>query len=107
MKTASRELTLSNALSDPLIRTLMAADNVDPMKLESMPRQIAEKLEPGLSPSTERRDPADNIPGARFVELPGENHLPPCEAEIPDRMVGEVEECVTNSRKRSRLSERH
>lgn len=49
MKTASQELTLSCALSDPLIRTLMAADNVDPAKLESMLRQIAEELKPSLS----------------------------------------------------------
>jgi hypothetical protein len=53
MKTASQELTLSGALSDPLIRTLMTADNVDPVKLESMLRRIAEELKPSLSPSTE------------------------------------------------------
>jgi hypothetical protein len=54
MKTAGQELTLSSALSDPLIRTLMTADNVDPVKLESMLRRIAEELKPGLF--TERRD---------------------------------------------------
>jgi hypothetical protein len=53
MKTASQELTLSGALSDPLIRTLMTADNVDPVKLESMLRRIAEELKPSLSLSTE------------------------------------------------------
>ena len=54
MKTASQELTLSSALSDPLIRTLMTADNVDLVKLESMLRRIAEELKPRLS--TEGRD---------------------------------------------------
>jgi hypothetical protein len=54
MKTASQELTLSSALSDPLIRILMTADNVDPVKLESMLRRIAEELKP--SRSTEGRD---------------------------------------------------
>jgi len=44
MKTPSQELTLSTALSDPLIRTLMTADNVDPVKLETMLRRIAEEL---------------------------------------------------------------
>jgi hypothetical protein len=73
MKTACQELTLSSALSDPLIRTLMAADNVDPVKVDSMLRRIAEELKPSLSPSTEGRDLANNIPGARFVELPGED----------------------------------
>jgi hypothetical protein len=51
MRTASQELTLSSALADPLIRTLMAADNVDPVKLESMLRRIAEENTPGLSPT--------------------------------------------------------
>jgi hypothetical protein len=73
MKTACQEWTLSSVLSDPLIRTLMAADNVDPVKVESMLRRIAEELEPSLSPSTEGRDLANNIPGARFVEPPGED----------------------------------
>lgn len=51
MRTASQELTLSSALADPLIRTLMAADNVDPAKLESMLRRIAEEVAP-VSPTT-------------------------------------------------------
>ena len=53
MATAIQELTLNSALSDPLIRTLMTADRVDPVKLESMLRRIAEELEPDLSPSME------------------------------------------------------
>lgn len=46
MRTTSQELTMGSAMSDPLIRTLMAADNVDPVKLESMLRRIAELLGP-------------------------------------------------------------
>ena len=53
MTTAIQELTLGSALSDPLIRTLMTADKVDPVKLESMLRRIAKELKPSLSPSTE------------------------------------------------------
>jgi hypothetical protein len=49
MRTASQELTLSDALSDPLVRIVMAADNVDPAKLESMLRRIAEGVAPNLS----------------------------------------------------------
>jgi hypothetical protein len=41
MRTSGQELTLSNALSDPLIRSLMAADKVDPAKLEAMLTKIA------------------------------------------------------------------
>jgi hypothetical protein len=44
MGSASQELTLHSALSDPLIQILMAADNVDPVQLESMLRRIAEKV---------------------------------------------------------------
>jgi hypothetical protein len=50
MSPISQELTLSSALSDPLIRTVMAADNVDPAKLESMLRRIAEEVAPTLTP---------------------------------------------------------
>jgi hypothetical protein len=48
MRTQSQELTLRGALSDPLIRTLMAADRVDRRELESMLLRIAEQVTPGL-----------------------------------------------------------
>ena len=47
---AMQEFTLSSALSDPLIRTLMAADNVNPVKLESMLIRIVEETTPKLAP---------------------------------------------------------
>lgn len=53
MRSASEELTLQSALSDPLIRILMAADNVDPVGLESMLRRIAEEVAPRQSPWAE------------------------------------------------------
>jgi hypothetical protein len=53
MKTSRQELTLSSALSDPLIRTLMIADKVDPVKLESMLTWIARRVTPGATPATE------------------------------------------------------
>jgi hypothetical protein len=52
MRTPIEELTMSSALSDPLIRTLMAADNVDPVNLESMLRRIAKEATPTLLPTT-------------------------------------------------------
>jgi hypothetical protein len=48
MRPESQELTLRSALSDPLIRTLMAADRVDRRELESMLLRIAEKVAPSL-----------------------------------------------------------
>jgi hypothetical protein len=53
MRISRQELTLSSALSDPLIRTLMAADKVDPVQLQSMLVGIAGRLPPGRSPASE------------------------------------------------------
>jgi hypothetical protein len=53
MRTAEQELTLRSALSDPLIRSLMAADNVDPVELESTLKRIAEQVT--LSPMSTMR----------------------------------------------------
>jgi pimeloyl-ACP methyl ester carboxylesterase len=41
---------------------------------------------------------ASNIPGATYLELPGNNHTPIYEPEIIDRIIGEVEEFLTGSR---------
>jgi hypothetical protein len=40
-----QELTLNNALSDPLVRTMMAADGVDPRELSAMLRDIVATLD--------------------------------------------------------------
>jgi hypothetical protein len=50
MRPGSQELTLRSALSDPLIRTLMAADRVDRRELESMLLRIAEQVTPSPPP---------------------------------------------------------
>jgi pimeloyl-ACP methyl ester carboxylesterase len=44
------------------------------------------------------REIAANVPGARYLELPGNDHVPVYEPEIVDRMVGELEEFLTGSR---------
>ena len=40
---------------------------------------------------------AANITGARYVELPGTDHLPPGERDIVDRIIDEAEEFLTGS----------
>jgi hypothetical protein len=45
MRHQRQELTLTNALSDPLVRTVMAADGVDPRKLSAMLREIGSTLD--------------------------------------------------------------
>jgi class 3 adenylate cyclase len=42
---------------------------------------------------------ANHVPGARMVTLPGQNHIFVYEPEIIDRIVGEVEEFLTGSRR--------
>jgi hypothetical protein len=49
IRTAKQELTLKSALSDPLIRTLMDADNVDTVILESMRMRFADQVTPPLN----------------------------------------------------------
>jgi class 3 adenylate cyclase len=41
---------------------------------------------------------ATNIPGARYVELPGTDHVPFYERDIADRIVDEIQEFLTGSR---------
>lgn len=41
---------------------------------------------------------AANIPGAKYVELPGTDHVPFYERDMTDRIVGEVEEFLTGVR---------
>ena len=40
-----QELTLGNALSDPLVKTVMAADGVDPQELRTMLAEIVSTLD--------------------------------------------------------------
>jgi hypothetical protein len=40
-----QELTLDNALSDPMVRTMMKADGVDPQELSAMLRDIVATLD--------------------------------------------------------------
>jgi hypothetical protein len=44
-KLPPRELTLGNALTDPLVRTVMAADGVDPQELRTMLAEIVSTLD--------------------------------------------------------------
>jgi pimeloyl-ACP methyl ester carboxylesterase len=41
---------------------------------------------------------AANIPGAKYLELPGDNHIPVLEPDIINQIIGEVEEFLTGSR---------
>ena len=45
MRHQYQELTLANALRDPLVRTVMAADGVDPQELSAMLAGIVSTLD--------------------------------------------------------------
>ena len=56
-----QELTLNNALTDPLVRTMMAADGVDPQELNAMLRDIVATLDQTqLQPRCRGSVPATN-----------------------------------------------
>ena len=42
----NRELTLSDLLADPMIRAVMAADQVDPAALEAALSRLSRRLDP-------------------------------------------------------------
>jgi class 3 adenylate cyclase len=63
-----------------------------------VPTLIMHRAADSAQPVQNGRYLADNIPGAKFLELPGENHIPLFEPEITDRILGEVEEFLTGSR---------
>lgn len=46
-----QELTIENALTDPLVRTVMAADGVDPQELDAMLHEIVATLDQRATPS--------------------------------------------------------
>ena len=53
MRHYRQELTLKNAFTDPLVRTVMAADGVDPQELNSMLQAIVATLDQRTRPPVE------------------------------------------------------
>jgi hypothetical protein len=53
MRHYRQELTLKNAFTDPLVRTVMAADGVDPEELNSMLHEIVAALDQRARPPVE------------------------------------------------------
>jgi pimeloyl-ACP methyl ester carboxylesterase len=63
-----------------------------------LPTLVMHRTGDMAQPIDNGRHLADNIPDARFIELPGGNHLPIFEPDIVDRIAGEAEEFLTGSR---------
>ena len=68
-----------------------------------VPTLVLHRAEDTLLPVQCGRDLARAIPGAEYVELPGNNHVPLFEPDIVDRIVGEIEEFLTGSRSETEI----
>lgn len=68
-----------------------------------VPTMIIHRVGDSVAPVEAGRDLAANIPGAKYLELPGNNHVPWYEPDIVDRVVGEIEEFVTGSRSEAEI----
>ncbi len=66
-----------------------------------VPTLISHGKGDSLVPVAVGRDLAQKIPGAKYVELPGEDHLlQALDQEVLDRLLDEVEEFITGVRHR-------
>src|SRR5437763_11019161 len=65
-----------------------------------VPTLVMHRVGDGVISVEAGRDLAANIPGARYVELPGVNHNPQLagERDMADRIADEIEEFLTGSR---------
>ena len=77
-------------------RQTMLADARDVLPSIRVPTLVMNRTDNRIVPAQLSRDAAEAIPGARYVELPGTDHLP--YAQDLDRLLGEIEEFVTGSR---------
>lgn len=66
-----------------------------------VPTVIFHRVGDSLVPVEAGRYLAENIPGAKYIELPGEDHMiQALDQDVLDDLLGEIEELVTGSRQR-------
>ena len=68
-----------------------------------VPTLVLHRADDAALPVQCGRELAHAIPGAKYIELPGDNHIPLFEPDIVDRIVGEVEEFLTGSRSETEI----
>lgn len=68
-----------------------------------MPTLVIHRIGDIPCPVQNGRELAQKIPGAKYVELPGDGHVPWFEPEIVDRIIGETEEFLTGSRSETEI----
>jgi len=66
-----------------------------------VPTLIMHRVGDAMVPVTAGRQLAQQIPGAKYVELPGEDHLiQSLDQDLLDRVLNEIEEFITGTRQR-------
>jgi pimeloyl-ACP methyl ester carboxylesterase len=68
-----------------------------------VPTLVLHQVGDAVVPIEAGRYLAANIPDAKYIELPGGDHWPVYERDIADRMLGEVEEFLTGSRREAEV----
>ncbi|MGZ8591166.1 MAG: adenylate/guanylate cyclase domain-containing protein [Actinomycetota bacterium] len=77
-------------------RQTMTVDVRDALPLIAVPTLVLNRTDNPIVPAALSREAADLIPAARYVELPGTDHL--VFSEDPDLVLDEIEEFVTGAR---------
>jgi pimeloyl-ACP methyl ester carboxylesterase len=73
----------------------------------SAPTLIAHRVDDSLVPVRAGRYLAEHIPGARYIELPGADHLiQTLDQDVLDHLLDEIEEFLTGSRQRPKEPDR-
>lgn len=80
------------------MRMSAAIDARDILPVIRVPTLVIHRVGDSAIPVEAGRYLARNIVGAKYVELPGDNHIPFYEPETVSSIVGEVEEFLTGSR---------
>ena len=86
----------SPAMVSALIRSYREIDVTDVLPAIRVPTLVLHRVGDCAVPVEAARAMADRIPGARYVELAGDDHIP--WVGDPDRVLDEIEEFLTGSR---------
>src|SRR5918997_426068 len=93
-------LAASTAMARAVVEAVEEIDVTDILPAIRVPTLVLHRTGDFI-PISAGRYIAEHVPGARFVELPGEDHHP--WLGDPERLIGEIEEFLTGARRASKL----
>jgi class 3 adenylate cyclase len=88
----------SPAAADAILMMNMEIDARDILPTIHLPTLVMHRSDDVATAVEGGRYLGRNIPGAKYVELPGENHIPVFERDMLDRIANETEEFLTGYR---------